>query len=276
MPGLPLEPAPAAHPRSDDHKTLLWWTLLRAIAVANVLAWLATAAMVELGRADVRVQLGLSGIYVLVCAFRSFLPRIDLERTCLVDSPWSSMALGRSAATVAEVSFAAQVGLLVHMMGTAAGIGWVQALGGVLVMLLATAQVFCWSSVIRLSHLGHAIEESLWALSFALVALAAGVCLPGLDGVLAVAAGVAVPACIAYVAFMVVVDVPMYLRRWREGKAAGIKILGVREGLQDAMHRRHPTRSWAVWKPEVAWLTGYFSFAVWGSLALVHLTNMAG
>lgn len=262
-------------PPSSHPKTLRWWTLLRTIAVANILAWLATLALVDLSLPTVRLQLALSLVYVLVCAFRSFLPRIDLERTCLVDSPWSSMVVGRTAATVAELCFAGQVGLLVHLMGTAAGLPWVQSLPALVILLLAVAQLCCWWSVVALSHLGHAIEESLWAVTFALVGLAAWTCRPQLDGVLATTALLAVPACVAYVLFMVVIDVPMYLRRWRAGRAAGTPTLSLRDGFQDALQRRHPTRSWAVWRPEVAWLTGYFSLAVWGSLALVHVTSAA-
>jgi len=59
-------------------------------------------------------------------------------------------------------------------------------------------------------------------------------------------------------------------RRWRKGRAAGEVHLSLREGLTDVLRRRVVTREWAIWRPEVAWLTGYFSFAVWVSLALVH------
>lgn len=79
-----------------------------------------------------------------------------------------------------------------------------------------------------------------------------------------------VVATAGYVLFMVVVDVPMYVRRWRQGRAAKEIHLSIRAGLADAMTRRVVTRAWAIWKPEIAWLTGYFSFAVWASLALVH------
>lgn len=260
----------------ETHKTVLWWTLLRGIAVANGLGWLVTAALVERDTPVVQVQLGLSLVYVLVCAFRSFFPRIDLERTCIVDSPVSSMVAGRSAATVAEVSFAGQVALFVHLVGAAAGIGWVQGLAVPIVVLLTVAQVFCWSSVINLSHLGHAIEESIWAVTFTLVGVAMAVCASHLDGGLGVIAWTMVPVCVGYVAFMVVVDVPMYVQRWRAGRAAGVQPLGLADGFYDALHRREVTRSWAVWKPEVAWLTGYFSFAVWGSLGMVHIASAFG
>lgn len=70
----------------------------------------------------------LSGIFTVVCAFRSIFPRVDLERYCIVDSCVSSMVIGRSAATVAEISFATQIGLIMHEIGGAAGCSWVQSL----------------------------------------------------------------------------------------------------------------------------------------------------
>ena len=42
--------------------------------------------------------------YVFGCAFRSFLPRADVQRICLFDTWLSSAFIGRSVATVAEVS----------------------------------------------------------------------------------------------------------------------------------------------------------------------------
>jgi hypothetical protein len=50
----------------------------------------------------------LCGAYVFGCAFRSFLPRADVQRICLFDTWLSSVIVGRSVATVAEVCFAAQ------------------------------------------------------------------------------------------------------------------------------------------------------------------------
>jgi hypothetical protein len=42
-------------------------------------------------------------------------------------------------------------------------------------------------------------------------------------------------------------------------------------GLRDSHRRRHPTRVWEVWREEVPWMTLYFSFGVWTSLAMVLL-----
>lgn len=261
----------------SDPRTLRWWTLLRGIAIFNVLAWAATFLSVDDTLGSVRIHLALSAIYVAVCAFRSFLPRIDLERTVMVDHWASSMVAGRSAATVAELCFAIQVALLVKLVGEAAGLpALVGPLPIAIVAALALAQVFCWVGVVTLSHLGHAIEEALWALTFTAIGVAMAAALPHLGGPLKGAALVALPGCVGYVAFMVLVDVPMYLRRWLAHRAEGGATLGLVEGFQDALHRREPTRSWAVWRPEVAWLTGYFSFAVWASLGFVHLAQFSG
>lgn len=83
-----------------------WWTLLRAIAGLNLLAWAGVAWWLWrrrdqwppdtwLGR---RWQLLLSAGYVLGCSWRAL----------VVDSFWSSVVVGRSVATIAELCLAAQ------------------------------------------------------------------------------------------------------------------------------------------------------------------------
>ena len=95
-----------------DPQVLASWRVLRALAVLNVGLWLSALFFGSVGGGHGRLQLALSGVYVLVCAYRSLLPRVDLERLVVVDSPLSSVFLGRTAATLAEVCFALQLGLL--------------------------------------------------------------------------------------------------------------------------------------------------------------------
>ncbi len=258
-------------PTDGQHSTVLWWRLLSAAAAINLALYGVTVAVVDRDAPYVLPHLVLAGIYTAVCAYRSFLPRIDLERFVLVDHVATSVGLGRSAATIAEVSFAAQLALLVHEIGGRAGLPVLQAVAPLIVVLLATAQLFCWSSVITLSHLGHAIEESLWATTLAGVGVALGIAATHLDGAWHTICVVGAVCSAGYVAFMVIVDVPMYVRRWRKSLAAGERRLGFGAGLRDAFSRRDVTRAWAIWRPEVAWLTGYFTGAVWLSLLLAHL-----
>jgi hypothetical protein len=246
---------------------------LRAIAVFNVLVWAVTCLPCVDGPSSPGWHVTLSGIFVAVCAFRSWLPRVDLERYCLVDSPLSSMFLGRSAATVAEICFAMQVALCLRQVGVAAHVPWIVTASRFVVPPLVLAQCFCWYSVLTLNHLGHAIEESLWTVTMALVGVCLAVAAGHLDGnMFWCAAGGGVLA-LGFVVFMTLVDVPMYLSRWRRARREGHAFLGVRAGVRDALSRRIATQEWSVWRPEVAWLTGYFSVAVWLSVSLVHFSR---
>jgi hypothetical protein len=60
----------------------------------------------------------------------------------------------------------------------------------------------------------------------------------------------------------------MYLGRWQADLADGSKPLGALEGLHDARTRWVVTHDFAQWKDEIAWMSLYFSAAVWASLAL--------
>jgi hypothetical protein len=257
---------------SDSKKVWTWWTCLRAIAVFNVWVWAVTCLPFVGAAGDARWQVALSGIFVAVCAFRSWLPRIDLERYCLVDSPLSSMFLGRSAATVAEICFAAQVALCLRHLGVVAGVPWIVTASHFVVPPLVLAQCFCWYSVLTLNHLGHAIEESLWTATMALVGVCVIVAARHVDGHLFWFASGGAVLALGFVAFMTLVDVPMYIARWREGRREQRASLSVRAGVRDALSRRVATKDWSVWRPEIAWLTGYFSVAVWLSVSLVHFS----
>ena len=111
-------------------KTFIWWGSLSMIAFVNICLWLFTFFKVTSFDSDIvkdtfkstseqdyqRMQLILSGIYVIVCAYRSVFPRIDLERYCLFDTPLSSIFLGRLSATIAEISYSAQFALFLYKL----------------------------------------------------------------------------------------------------------------------------------------------------------------
>ena len=69
----------------------------------------------------IELMLLLCAAYVFGCAFRSFLPRADVQRICLFDTWLSSVMVGRTVATVAEVCFAAQWAIILHQLGTMTG-----------------------------------------------------------------------------------------------------------------------------------------------------------
>src|SRR5215471_2355060 len=155
------EPDP---PARTDTRTFRWWSALYLVSAANVILW-GYVAFLKRGASDAYVleQLGLSGVFVLVCAFRSAFPRVDLERRCLWNTPLSSILLGRSVATIAELCFAAQCALLILKLGATAGSPGIRAIGWSILPLIVVAEIACWYAVLSLNHLGHAVEETLWA-----------------------------------------------------------------------------------------------------------------
>ncbi len=66
------------------------------------------------------------------------------------------------------------------------------------------------------------------------------------------------------------VDVPMYLSRWLADEAAGRQYLSLAQGLMDVASHRVISHRWADWKHEIAWMSLYFSLAVWMSISLIH------
>jgi hypothetical protein len=92
--------------------------------------------------------------------------------------------------------------------------------------------------------------------------------LPEFDGEVRVILLVTIIGIAGYLAFLMTVDVPMYLNRWRTEVGDGSKLLGPLEGLRDVSTRWVVTHDLAEWKDEIAWMSLYFSGAVWASLAL--------
>ena len=276
-----------------DQHTLRWWAILSFIALCNIVFWCYSYMSLRTSQNENEnqsapsstthphqyYQLVLSGIYVFVCAYRSFLPRIDLERYCLFDTMLSSIFLGRTAATIAEIAFSCQIALFLHRLAEVHGHPIAQMLSVGLVPMIVIAQCFCWCGVISLNHLYHAIEESIWAVCSIFVAFIMGSFVyyhPENTSLVRIGL-IGVVISVLFFIFMAIVDVPMYIRRWKENKEQssikGKKIIQKSsfEGAVDAWERRNVTKSWEVWREESMWLTGYFSSAVWLSLFLVHM-----
>ena len=87
---------------------------------------------------------------------------------------------------------------------------------------------------------------------------------------------VAIAGIAGYLAFLAIVDVPMYLSRWQAGLSEGGRPLGILEGLRDVSTRWVVTHDLAEWKDEIAWMSLYFSGAVWASLALCLVYTFDG
>jgi hypothetical protein len=242
---------------------LAWWSVLCGAAALNVVAWVLSFWFLKKKHRDRTREalVWLSAIYVLGCGFRSVFPMVDVPRICLHDTWISRIAVGRTIATVAELAFAVQWTLLLKEAG-----GPAARAGRLVVPLIVLAEAFSWGAVITRNNLLHAVENALWTLTAAL-ALAGFGSLHGRLGVAGRRFLYAAAVCGgAYVAFMAIVDVPMYLARWMQ--AGPLPPLG--ESARTLLERCLVDRDWLAWREDALWLTLYFTAAVWISLALPH------
>lgn len=263
---------------SWSNPVAIWWLFLLLVSAANIGLWLllhrrfrrASAAQ-RRGILYVEAMLLLCAAYVFGCAFRSVLPRADVQRICLFDTWLSSVVVGRSVATVAEVCFAAQWAIVLRHLARGAGSDLVRTLANAVVPLILVAECCSWYAVITTSYLGNTVENSIWAATFLIIAVALVRLLNEYRGVVQLGIGFAIAGITAYLAFLVVVDVPMYFERWQADLASGKQLLGIVSGLRDVSTRWVVTHDLAAWRDEIAWMSLYFSTAVWSSLLLCSL-----
>jgi hypothetical protein len=259
-----------------------WWLFLCFVTAINIAAWCFSAVTLVKRRStwpdDIyktrQTLLWLSAAYVLGCGFRSVFPMIEVPRMCLHDVWISRVAVTRSIATIAEICFAAQWALLLHEAGMATGSRLTNLVSRLIVPVVVLAELFCWYAVLSGSYLPHAIENSHWTLA-ALLAVSAFLALwPQVGLVEHRFLAIVIAGGLAYVAFMVGFDVPMYLARWQADLAAGREARLLLNGLDASWQRCIVENNWDVWRQDAVWLTLYFTAAVWTSIWLVHAPTM--
>src|SRR4029078_8832746 len=133
-----------------------WWGLLTLVSGVNIAVWFVLYRWLHDqpggsigtdgldGAAHLQVMLLLCAAYVFGCAFRSFLPRADVQRICLFDTWLSSVVVGRSVATVAEIALTAQWAIILHQLGTVTGAETALIAAWVIVPLILIAECFSW------------------------------------------------------------------------------------------------------------------------------------
>ncbi|HEX5656737.1 MAG TPA: hypothetical protein VFX59_06060 [Polyangiales bacterium] len=256
----------------------LWWAALGAVSLINLVLW-GISARAFLRKRSLEnwnlhatrwPHLVLSAVYVVVCGFRSVLPRADVQRIVLYDSWLSSVFVGRSVATVAELCFAAQWALLLHELASSRKQTYGMYLARAVVPMIVVAEICSWYAVLTTSYLGNTLEQSIWTGTVALMIGSLIMLMRESSGPLKSALRGGVIACTAFVVFMCAVDVRMYLTRFIADEAAGRKYLPIVDGLHDVATRWVVTHSMADWSQEMAWMGLYFSVCVWISIALLH------
>jgi hypothetical protein len=253
----------------------IWWDFLVLVSAGNIALllslWRRFHQMGGSSRAwpyGLQPLLLLSAAYVLGCAFRSVLPRADVQRICLFDTWLSSVMVGRSVATVAELCFILQWAIVLRALARVAHAETVRNIATAIVPLIAVAELCSWYAVVTTDYLGNVLENSLWTAAFLLIAAALLDLAGRFRGMVQLAIIAAITGIGGYALFMCTVDLPMYFVRWQAQVASGKEFLGLTSGLHDVATRWIVTHDFARWRGEIAWMTLYFSAAVWTSLLL--------
>ena len=154
----------------------IWWVFLVIVSGANIALllllhrWLRERAPNrQLGTRVELLLVLLCAAYVFGCAFRSVLPRADVQRICLFDTWLSSVVVGRSVATIAEICFAAQWAIVVRQLAILSNADTARNISNAIVPLIVLAECCSWYAVLTTNYLGNAIENSLWAVTFLII-----------------------------------------------------------------------------------------------------------
>jgi hypothetical protein len=247
----------------SSRNVVTWWACLSVLAVINIAAW--TWVVVSGNHSLDEAMVVLSGLYVFGCAYRCFLPVYDIPRIGIVDSWASSVMVGRSVATVAELAFAAQWAVYLH----ANELEFVRAVSLTIVPLIVVAEICSWHAVLTTNNRGHIYENSLWGIAAALIVICLASIAMREPAARTLALAVWAIGGALYVAYIFMADVPTYRARWRADLAQGRTYLSIAQGVADVSRRRVVSRRWEVWRGEVVWMTLYFSFGVWVSISLI-------
>jgi hypothetical protein len=268
---------------SWSNPVAIWWGFLLAVSAANVALFLVirscyrrSARRSGTGALAIEPLLLLAAAYVFGCAFRSILPRADVQRICLFDTPLSSVLVGRSVATVAELCFVVQWAIVLRALGKLADSDTAKTISRLIVPLIMLAEWCSWYAVITTDYLGNALENSLWTATFLLIGLALLRVAPRFRGIAKAVIAAVTVGIAGYLVFMVTVDVPLYIDRWQAEIADGHHVFfGLIAGLHDVAGRWVVARDFARWRHEIPWMSLYFSVAVWASLALAAFPLIA-
>ena len=250
-----------------------WWVFLTSLSFINIILWFLLNKQSLKNKKNTNLMVWLCFIYVIVCAYRSILPRADVQRMMLFDTWFSSVLLGRTAATIAELAFVAQWVIILKQLSKIYHNDLVKKISLLPLPLITVAEVFSWYGVTIGFNMAHAIEETLWGITFSLILLSFIVLMPKFDSSMKKIGSLIIVGCLAFGCVMFLVDVPMYYKRYLLDIEAGKSFPDLTTGLSEITFKSIVSWEYGLWKDEIPWMTGYFTMAVYSSLGLCVLNK---
>lgn len=256
----------------------IWNKGLTAISIINIFALL---FVVYWARDSIDTFYGVLIVcvflYTVVCAIRSIWPRIDADCICAYKNNISSPFLGRSLATVAELSFVLFIVLINDKILSNPFLeknnkNYIfKMLNYLLFPLIALAQILCWIGVTTNEAKWNAAEESLWAILGVIIMIIYTYILllkypsQKLKSIQSATPFILISLAI-FIYFMVFVDIPMYLDRSKNFKG---KYDLINSGMNRMMNCKKVSKSYKYWKDEIPWMSLYFTIAVWTAIIVL-------
>lgn len=258
----------------------LWWIFLAVASIVNIIAWSWTRYYLFNKQSFKNFRfyklvpenlIWFSGFYVFGCAYRSIFTKADVQKICLFDTWLSSVFLGRSVATIAELAFVAQWAIVIRYLAKHTDDKTIKTISFLIVPLIFVAECFSWFAVITTNYLGNMIEESLWTVTYSLILIALIKLWPKFKGAFQYALGISIFCNFTYILFMIFVDVHMYFIRWQEDLVTKKDHYGLIDGLVALNTKWIVTYDINSWRNEIPWMSLYFSLAVLVSIGLCYV-----
>src|SRR5262244_3997063 len=189
--------------RARQNPLAWWWAMLTLVSGVNIALWFQLYRELHTQPVgSMRLMLLLCAAYVFGCAFRSVLPRADVQRICLFDTWLSSVFVGRSVATVAEICFVVQWVIILRHLADMVRSDTVRNVSLMIVPLILLAEGCSWYAVVTTNYLGNAVENLLWAAAFLFIAIALMRLLVEFHGAVRLAIATAIGGIGGYLAFL--------------------------------------------------------------------------
>lgn len=275
-----------------------WWTFLIVVSVFNI-AFIGNYYFTHSLNNKQTFVFALAFIFAIVCAIRTISPTKYTEKTCFLKTKIFTPFIIRSLATIAELAYIILcVYVFIHIIKliqqySNKKIGHLKPYVYAVIPIIILAEIFSWSGSITEYQPWNISEEVMWlvatlifiVLSLYILSIIKNIKSPKIKSVYRFFT-ITIPIATLFAGFLALVDIPMYVNRWKKDKKLEIKPIEIKtikdfvldfkekhkldydKKINDLQQCRKVDQSFDEWKQEIPWLTGYFTIGVWSSFAL--------